>query len=360
MNKIKRKAKNSGGGMLNFQKRLLAWYDENRRILPWRAKKGQKADPYRVWLSEIMLQQTTVAAVIPYFIKFVKKWPDVESLAKAPREDVMREWAGLGYYARARNLHACARIAANDLKGDFPEDEKALLKLPGIGAYTAAAIRAIAFNKPAVVVDGNVERIAARYYSVSEPLPDSKPRLKRLAEKFYGGCEDRPGDLAQALMDLGASICAPAKPACGACPVSENCAGRIKKTASGLPVKRDKVRPKKYGNVYWITDRKGRVLIERRKDDGLLGGMPGLPTSVWDESPDKIIDPAFLTAQPVAVQGGYVRHVFTHFELALTPKRVSYSGAAPKGYVWLDKVEAERVGMPTVFRKAMKIFTGLK
>lgn len=263
---------------------LLGWYDRMARPLPWRVSpsaraSGVRPDPYRVWLSEVMLQQTTVAAVIPYFRTFTARWPDIESLASAPEAEVMAAWAGLGYYARARNLIACAReVAAGG--GRFPDTEEGLRALPGIGAYTAAAVAAIAFDRPAVVVDGNVERVMARVFAVETPLPQAKPELKALAAQLTPA--ERPGDYAQGVMDLGATVCVPRRPACGICPWVDRCAGRAEGIAEDLPRRAEKrPKPLRHGVAFCAVRDDGAVLLERRPARGLLGGMLGLPGSDW-------------------------------------------------------------------------------
>lgn len=343
-----------------FRQQLLGWYDRHARTLPWRYKKGQKADPYKVWLSEIMLQQTTVTAVAPYFEKFIKKWPSVKSLAKAPQEDIMNEWAGLGYYSRARNLHKCAQVITNKLKGVFPEDQDELKKLPGIGDYTSAAIRSIAFNKPATVVDGNVERVMARVYAITTPLPHVKKELKEKAKKFFENYTDRPGDLAQAFMDLGATICTPKSPKCMLCPVSQFCEGKKLGIAETLPVPaKAKAKPQKYGDVYWVTNSKGHVLIHRRPAKGMLGGMAALPTSDWLQD-GKIKTPLLFGKEKPDVFGKKpvsIRHGFTHFDLELTLKQLKLKNLKPQeGYFWLEPSKIEELGFPTLFKKAVNLF----
>lgn len=322
---------------------LLAWYDRHARALPWRVPPGAAmwADPYRVWLSEIMLQQTTVAAVVPYFEAFLARWPDVRALAAAPLPDLLAAWAGLGYYARARNLHACARVVA--ARGGFPDTEAGLRALPGIGPYTAAAIAAIAFGRRAVVVDGNVERVIARRFAVETPLPDAKPELRRLADLLTP--EARPGDYAQAAMDLGATICTPRRPACGLCPWMEGCEGRRRGIAEALPAKRPKAaKPVRHGTAWAGFDAAGRVLTLHRPATGLLGGMLALPSAGWDGS----------EGQPPAAdweEAGEVRHTFTHFHLRLGVLRARLDGAPGP---WLP-VEAAIGAMPTVFAKALRL-----
>ena len=335
---------------------LLAWYDRHRRVLPWRALPGQVTSPYRVWLSEIMLQQTTVNAVVPYFLKFLEKWPTINDLAAAPSEDVMQAWAGLGYYARARNLHKCARYVAHDLGGVFPRTLEGLKLLPGVGDYTSAAIAAIAFNLPANVVDGNVERVAARIFAVEEPLPDCKPTLKRLAAMMAEGETARPGDYAQALMDLGATICTPSSPKCMICPIRDWCDAFAKGIAADLPRRKTKVpKPQRHGYVYWITDPDGRILFERRAEAGLLGGTIGLPTSSWlDRSSEAAHLPFVKNSSPSPVK---VFHGFTHFDLELQGRLADWAdGDIPAGYFWATTTEAARLGIPTLFKKALKQF----
>ncbi len=262
--------------------RLLAWYDRHRRTLPWRAEPGMRADPYAVWLSEVMLQQTTVAAVKSYFATFLALWPRVQDLAAAPVEDVMRRWAGLGYYSRARNLHACARLVAE--RGGFPDTEDGLRALPGIGAYTAAAVAAIAFERPAVVVDGNVERVIVRLHAIAAPIKDCRPEIRVHAAARTP--QARPGDYAQAMMDLGATICTPRRPACALCPLSAGCLARASGRQDELPVKAIKVeRPERLGSVFYVR-RGAEVLVRTRPDKGLLGGMTEFPGSAWTAEGD--------------------------------------------------------------------------
>jgi A/G-specific adenine glycosylase len=345
-------------GAREFRNELLAWYDRHARILPWRYTKNQKPDPYRVWLSEIMLQQTTVAAVGPYFHKFTEKWPDIHALAAADSQEVMNQWAGLGYYSRARNLHKCAGIVSRDLKGVFPEDQHELRKLPGIGDYTSAAIRTIAFNKPATVVDGNVERIMARYFAWPVPMPTAKKDLKNLAADLFDGYDERPGDLAQALMDLGATICVPKSPRCGACPVSKNCAARKRNIAAELPLQeKKKAKPQKFGHIYWVTNARGQVLVQRRPEKGMLGGMIGLPTSDWLERGAKPKPHEVLKGARTADFKESVRHGFTHFDLELGLKTARLAKTrVPEGYQWVEANSLEKAGFPTVFRKAVLLF----
>lgn len=342
----------------DFRGDLLAWYDKHRRVLPWRALSGETQAPYRVWLSEIMLQQTTVQAVIPYFLKFTDRWPDVHALAKAPSEEVMEYWAGLGYYARARNLHKCAQVVSADYGGVFPDTEEGLQELPGVGPYTAAAIAAIAFNRPANVVDGNVERVMARIHAVTDPVPGSKPQLKKLAAITAAGESARPGDYAQALMDLGATVCTPSSPKCMICPVMTHCAAKARGIAASLPARTAKVqKPQRHGYIYWIESEGGQILFERRAEKGLLGGTVGLPTSPWvDKAIEKTHLDFILKGKESRVA---VRHGFTHFDLELAGVTAAMGEAdipEGRGYFWITREKAGMLGVPTVFRKALKQF----
>ena len=321
---------------------LLQWYDVNARVLPWR-KKGQ--DPYKVWLSEIMLQQTTVAAVKDYYIKFIAKWPTIEALAAAPLEEVLKAWAGLGYYARARNLHACARLISSKI-GDFPSTFDDLRKLPGIGPYTAAAIAAIAYDTPVAAVDGNVDRVVSRFFGLEQPLPESKARIRELAQALVP--QSRAGDFAQAMMDLGATICTPKSPDCGNCPWTDDCVARAKNLQSVLPRKAPKkLVPTRYGHVYWITDNKGRVLVRQRPMKGLLAGMTEFPSQDWNEQKEKFQEP--FTGEWKKLRG-VVEHTFTHFHLELTVWTAQRKTPALSGrFVEVDQLVNE--ALPSVMRK---------
>ena len=339
---------------------LLAWYDRHHRRLPWRVTPPERAvgvvaDPYRVWLSEVMLQQTTVAAVKSYFEAFTTRWPDVGALAAADEGEVMKAWAGLGYYSRARNLKACAERVAREFGGRFPESEDELMRLPGIGPYTAAAIAAIAFDRPATVVDGNVERVIARRFALDAPMPGVKGEIRRLAGLITPNA--RPGDHAQAMMDLGATICAPKSPACGLCPWCEGCAGRASGTPERFPIKAEKkARPTRVGVAFVAVRADGAVLLRRRPPRGLLGGMSEPPGTVWREG---AIAAADLAGAPVAGRwrqiAGAVGHTFTHFHLELTVMRGDVDGgaAAPEGHWWSGPGEVDGEALPTVFRKAI-------
>jgi A/G-specific adenine glycosylase len=331
---------------------LLAWYDRHARDLPWRAPPGAPAnDPYRVWLSEIMLQQTTVVTVRPHFEAFVTRWPDVASLAAADEADVMAAWAGLGYYSRARNLIACARMVVAEHGGRFPDTEAGLRALPGIGDYTAAAVAAIAFGRRAVVVDSNIERVVARLFAISEPLPRSKPLITAHADMITP--EARAGDFAQAMMDLATAICRPRNPKCLLCPLRAECRAYASGKPEAFPVRAAKpVKPQRYGTVFW-AEREGAVLLVRRPPKGLLGGMRALPSGPWIDSPPG------LEGAPLAADwrllDGRVTHVFTHFrlELALAVADVGEHATAADGE-WWPLAELDSAGLPIVFAKAAR------
>jgi A/G-specific adenine glycosylase len=336
---------------------LLAWYDRHRRVLPWRARCGERADPYKVWLSEIMLQQTTVKAVAPYYVRFLARWPTVEALSSASLDDVLRTWAGLGYYARARNLHACARILVERHGGLFPDDRERLRALPGIGDYTAAAIAAIAFDKPTVPVDGNVERVVARLFALREELPAAKPAIKRLAASLLP--PQRPGDFAQALMDLGASLCSPKRPACALCPWNESCLACARGDQETFPRKAPKREGAlRRGAAYVALRADGRVLLRKRPDKGLLAAMTEVPGSEWshdfDDRSAVSLAPRLKGAKWRRVPGA-VRHVFTHFplELAIFSARVPRATPALKGARWVKLVDLPGEALPNVMRKVL-------
>jgi A/G-specific adenine glycosylase len=327
---------------------LLAWYDRHRRDLPWRARPGEVADPYRVWLSEVMLQQTTVATVRPRFAAWVARWPDFASLAAASDADVMAAWAGLGYYARARNLVAAAKVVVADHGGAFPRTEAELRRLPGLGAYTAAAVAAIAFGERAVVVDANVERVVARLFAIATPLPAARVPIRAAADTITP--DARAGDFAQGMMDLGSAVCTPRKPRCLLCPLRDECAAFAGGTPEAFPVKpAKKARRQLYGTVFWL-ERGGEVLLVRRPDTGLLGGMRALPTGPWIEAPSG------LEGAPVAadwrVLDASVDHAFTHrdLRLALAVADTEEHGA-PMGE-WWPIADLGRAGLPTVFARA--------
>ena len=329
---------------------LLAWYDRHRRNLPWRAAPGQRPDPYRVWLSEIMLQQTTVATVGPYFDRFVARFPDIRALAAAPLDDVLHAWQGLGYYARARNLHACAQVIAAAHDGRFPDDPALLRALPGIGDYTAAAIAAIAFDRPVAAVDGNVERVVARLFAertscraANRGCAPSPPRMVP---------ERRAGDFAQAMMELGAVLCTPRAPRCVLCPWRADCAAAALGIAEDLPVQAEKPeRPLRHGVAFWLTRADGAVLLRRRPEHGLLGGMIELPSTDWRDAPWDTAEA--VTAAPAAAEWrtlpGTVRHGFTHFRLELG--LLAGTTSDPIAGIWARPAEFKNHAFPTLTRK---------
>jgi len=341
---------------------LLKWYDRHRRVLPWRALPGQTPNPYAVWLSEIMLQQTTVPVVGPYYHKFLATWPTVHKLAAASQNDVLAAWAGLGYYSRARNLHACAKAVVERYKGVFPSSEAELLTLPGIGPYTAAAITAIAFDKPANVVDGNVERVMSRLFTVAEPLPNSKPALKALAAQLVPA--KRAGDYAQALMDLGATICTPRSPNCPACPLQKMCAAYAEGNPAQYPKRvRKKAKPVRRALVLALHDGKGRLWMRQRPDKGLLASMIEFPSSPWQEEAASL--PETLRAESKALGKALpaparwqmlesrVKHVFTHFELQL--EIACAKATQPPAGMWLTPQEARKMALPSLMNKILKL-----
>lgn len=335
---------------------LLAWYDRHRRQLLWRALPGHTSDPYRVWLSEIMLQQTTVKAVGPYFEKFTARWPTVAALGSASQDDVLRMWAGLGYYSRARNLHACAVTVLRDHGGVFPDTEEGLRTLPGVGPYTAAAIAAIAFDRRTMPVDGNIERVVSRLFAVEEVLPKSKPKIQELAATLLWS--SRAGDSAQALMDLGATICTPKKPACVLCPFNDNCAARTRGDQETFPRKA----PKKTGalrrGAAFVVTRGDELLVRTRPEKGLLGSMTEVPTSDW--LPDHDDKDARAQAPALKVsrwhrKAGVVTHVFTHFplELVVYVASVPARTRAPEGMRWVPVATLKDEALPNVMRKVI-------
>jgi A/G-specific adenine glycosylase len=364
---------------------LLAWYDRHRRKLPWRPPAGERADPYRVWLSEIMLQQTGVKTVGPYFEKFVARWPDVDALGRASLDDVLRMWAGLGYYSRARNLHACAVAVLRDHGGVFPDSEEGLRALPGIGPYTAAAIAAIAFDRRTMPVDGNIERVVSRLFAVEEPLPQAKPLIQQLAATLLGASragdenaragdekpragdekpragdeKSRAGDSAQALMDLGASICTPKKPACALCPLNDGCAARARGDQEIFPRKLAKKTGALRRGAAFVVTRGAELLVCRRPEKGLLGGMTEVPGSDWLTGLD---DKAALKQAPLLKgaarwhrKTGVVTHVFTHFPLELVVYTASVAARtrAPLGMRWVPIATLREEALPNLMRKVI-------
>jgi len=343
---------------------LLAWYDRHRRKLPWRPLPGEAPDPYRVWLSEIMLQQTGVKWVAPYFEKFLARWPSVNDLGRSSLDDVLRMWAGLGYYSRARNLHACAVAVARDHGGAFPDTEEGLRALPGIGPYTAAAIAAIAFGRRTMPVDGNIERVVSRLFAVEEPLPQAKPLIRQLASTLLGNTrggdgKSRAGDSAQALMDLGSTICTPKKPACALCPLNDDCAARLRGDQETFPRKAAKKTGELRRGAAFVVTRGDELLVRRRAEKGLLGGMTEVPTSDWAAAQDDSI----ALKQAVKLKGlskwhrrlGAVTHVFTHFPLELVVYTASVAARtrAPEGMRWVPIATLEGEALPNVMRKVI-------
>lgn len=327
----------------------------NRRDLPWRARPGEVADPYRVWLSEIMLQQTTVATVAPYFRAFLARWPSVDDLAAADLDEVLHAWQGLGYYARARNLHKCARVVVEQLGSRFPDSEEGLRALPGIGPYTAAAIAAIAFDRPATVVDGNVERVVARLFAHEEPLPAAKPALRALTARLTPS--HRPGDFAQAMMDLGATVCAPKAARCQTCPWASACLAHARGIELRLPARqRKKARPTRYAVAFWLVRGGREVLLRRRPDSGLLGGMIEVPTTPWRDGEPWRWDEALAHAPGEAdwrPLGGSVRHTFTHFhfEADVMAANLAASATSVGEGNWWPIDQLDQAALPTVMKK---------
>ncbi len=332
---------------------LVSWYRVHHRRLPWRAPPGQPQDPYRAWLAEVMLQQTTVITVTPYYQRFLDRWPDVHGLAAAAESDVLAAWAGLGYYSRARNLHRCAQTVSKKYKGIFPNKIKELEDLPGIGPYTSAALYALAFGGRVVPVDGNIERVMARLYTLPAPPATIKPDIKALAQKALDAAPNVfPGDYAQALMDLGATICTPRTPNCKICPVARYCKASAENRALDFPVASPKkTKPERSGIVYILKDRNGAVLGERRPDQGLFAGMIGLPTTGWDGNPDPYTQ--LLENAPKLRHIGDVRHSFTHFDLTLKIMAGDFSGRRPAGTQWVPWHDMGTIGLPKLFAKVI-------
>ena len=339
---------------------LLQWYDRHRRTLPWRAPPGKPADPYRVWLSEIMLQQTTVATVAGYFDRFVARFPSVEALAAAPLDDVLHAWQGLGYYARARNLHACAQAVVREHRGRFPDTEAALTDLPGIGAYTAAAIAAITFDRPTAAVDGNVERVVARLRAIEEPLPAAKPLLRAEAAALVP--VRRAGDFAQAMMDLGATLCTPRAPKCILCPWQAHCRARALGIAETLPRRRQRSeRPTRRGIAFWAMRPDGSVLLRRRPESGLLGGMMEVPSTEWRVA--RTSEAEARKSAPVRASWvrlpGTVRHTFTHFHLELAVLSGETSAGTKADGIWVPLDRLGEQALPTVMKKVVNHALGV-
>lgn len=347
----------------NFATSILDWYDENRRELPWRSAPGEIADPYHVWLSEIMLQQTTVVTVAPYFKKFLDRWPCVENLAAAPLDDILTAWAGLGYYARARNLHKCAQTVCQEFGGRFPSTEADLLTLPGVGAYTAAAIASIAFDSRAVVVDGNIERIISRYFRIQEVLPKSRNQIREGADQLTP--DTRTGDYAQALMDIGSAVCKPKAPLCEECPVSTGCAAQREGDQLLYPKKAPKKKkPEKRANILWVENQSGQILMSRREEKGLLGGMMEFPSTEWSEEQTKDAENTRLLSDlglnvylSLKTGAPTIKHTFTHFHLFLTPYQCRLEQeerVISNSLIWVDLQDLEKIALPTLMMKVVK------
>jgi A/G-specific adenine glycosylase len=339
-----------------LEKDLLSWYDSNQRALPWRAVPGHPPNPYHVWLSEIMLQQTTVATVKDYFFRFVNRWPVVEDLAKATLDDVFHNWQGLGYYSRARNLHNCAQTLVRDFKSIIPHDEEVLKALPGIGPYTAAAIAAIAYDQPVVPVDGNIVRVFSRLFALETPLPSLKNEIQGLAKKMIPS--QRSGDFAQSLMDLGATVCRPRNPLCGVCPLQKYCKGYSQGVAAQLPRPAVKaIKPRRYGVAFWVENDEGEILLEKRPDKGLLAGLVGLPTTSWREAPWEVESDLLIAGRPEGVKTwgylpGIVRHTFTHFHLEL---RIAKGRSnIPQMGLWSSFDNLKSHALPTLMKKVIQ------
>lgn len=342
----------------NFSDKLLEWYKTNQRVLPWRSPSDEFIDPYKVWLSEIMLQQTTVVTVKPYFTNFIQRWPSFKELAKADLDEVLHAWQGLGYYSRARNLYKCAQIVTQDFNGKLPEDLKLLKKLPGIGDYTAAAILSIAFNKPATVIDGNVDRVISRFYAIKIPMPESKEEIKKYATQLTP--EKYPGDYAQAMMDLGATVCTPKSPKCLLCAVREKCKAFESGEPETYPVKLPKnLKPQKYGYAFWIQrEETQEILLRKRPLKGLLAGMMEIPSSEWIE--EKLSLMQVQNQSPVKSEFKQtkhsIKHTFTHFslELFICTATVPDSTKAPKDCIWCKETHLDNYALPTVMKKIIR------
>ncbi len=340
--------------MTSFSDNMLEWYDRNRRDLPWRAAPGITPTPYHVWMSEIMLQQTTVATVKAYFEKFLDRWPTVQDMAAVPQEEILKEWAGLGYYARARNLHKCAIVVTEEFGGIFPKTEAALRALPGVGDYTAAAVASIAFGEPAAVVDGNIERIITRVFRIQEQIPKARKIIKEHVAEVTPA--KRPGDFAQAMMDLGASHCSPKKPSCLLCPISSLCAAQKHGDMETYPRKAPKkVKPTRRAYSFWL-EHDGHVLLQRRPDSGLLGGMPGFYSTTWEERSDFPKKEEWLQHRPSEDYWKpfeeIAKHTFTHFHLEtrLLKAKAHEKYNVEDGF-WHPIDQLADIGLPTVFKK---------
>lgn len=347
--------RNKDKNKLNLADALMDWYDQCARTLPWRTVGPVKSEPYFVWLSEIMLQQTTVVTVTPYFKEFLKRWPTVEAMAQAELDDILHAWQGLGYYARARNLHKCARVISSDFGGKFPDNETQLLTLPGIGPYTAAAISAIAFGRPTVPVDGNIERVISRLYAMDDPVRQSKHQVQAAAQKILP--INRPGDFAQAMMDLGATVCRPKSPLCDQCPWVGACKAYKLTAVEAYPVKLPKKqKPTRHGVAFWLENSDRAVWVRKRPEKGLLGGMVEIPSTDWRETlwtEEEAREIAPLSVQWSACDGE-VSHTFTHFHLKLTVWRGVTSAKSNADGFWCHPDKFSELALPTLMKKVVK------
>lgn len=343
--------------ILPLEKELLLWYDHHQRRLPWRAVPSRSPNPYHVWLSEIMLQQTTVATVKSYFTQFVARWPTIQDLAKASLDDVFHAWQGLGYYSRARNLYLCAQKIVQDFKGVFPKEEEVLLTLPGIGPYTASAISAIAYDQPTLPVDGNIVRVFSRVFCLTTPLPGLKNEIQALTRNTPPS--QRSGDFAQSLMDLGATICRPQNPSCSICPLIGVCNAYQQGVTNQLPHPAlKKVKPRRYGTVFWIEDSQHQILLEKRPDKGLLAGLMGLPTTPWQETlPDTDQTLSYVPCQGEGWQTLpiTVHHTFTHFHLELGV--IKGHAPNPQKGLWVPLQDLKSYALPTLMKKVIHQMT---
>ena len=334
----------------NFSKNVLSWYNLNKRDLPWRYKGNSKKDPYKIWVSEIMLQQTTVTAVIPYYNKFIKKWPNIKKLSSTNIEDILDFWSGLGYYRRARNLHLTAGIINNEFNGVFPNKESKIKNLPGIGEYTSAAIRAIAFNKNDTVVDSNIERIMARVFYLKDPINKIKKEIKEYAKMLTPNRKN--GDYIQALMDIGSMICLPKKPLCESCPIIKFCRAKKSSSENIIPIKlKKKIKPIRKGSVYLIISSDNKVLLKRREDNGMLPGMLEFPSYGWSKDGSEEIDKKILSINDFKRKKGSVSHQFSHFNLLLTVYEKKEFNVNDINGMWIDKKDLGNLGLPTLMKK---------
>ena len=337
----------------NISNKLLKWYDQNARILPWRIFDGAKPDPYKIWISEIMLQQTTVQTVIPYFELFIQKWPSVDKLCKSDLSEVLHLWSGLGYYSRAKNLHLCSSLINSEYNNSFPETEIELLKLPGIGSYTAAAIMAIAFNKRAVVVDGNIKRVISRLFFLEKPIKENYKEIWNFTD--YITPNIRVGDFVQSLMDLGSKVCTPLRPKCTQCPIINDCQAKNKEKENLIPLKEKKHKKNFRNGASFIIKKKQKILIYKRLDQGLLANLDALPSIGWDNQVDKRLD---FIKKLKKKKISKIKHEFTHFTLNMDIYFVDYlkneNVELPNDFKWVDNEDLKLFSFPTLMRKILK------